>query len=84
MKHCKEKFDAFHAKNPNVLAVFVKHARKLHADGHIRFSAAGIRERMRWDEEKVSFHNDFTPHYARKAMETCPDLDGFFEIRGKL
>ena len=78
-----EAFSAFHAAHPEVLDAVIALARARRAEGHKRYSIKAIFERLRWDGQVPDLNNNFHAFYARLAMETAPDLDGFFELRAQ-
>ena len=66
----------------------VTRARRLKTRGFRRFSMDAIFHSVRWDASiklgpdhgfKVNDH--YSSHMARHLMASCPDLDGFFEVR---
>ena len=84
----EERFEEFHALNPQVYRVIVLLANKTLKKGHRRWSMKGIFEVIRWNSaiktssgEIWKLNNDFTAFYARKVMAANPKLDGFFELR---
>lgn len=82
-----EQFEAFHAAHPDVFYLFVRFAREAKASGRERFGAKAIVERLRWhmaissSGEAPKINNNLTSRYARKAMDECPELAGFFSLR---
>lgn len=73
----------FHRDNPHVFALFVRFALEARKYRD-RFSAHAIGERIRWHSmvetsgEPYKINDHAWPYYARLAMLTYPDLDGFF------
>lgn len=66
----------------------VSRARRLKARGFKRFSMDAIFHSVRWDASielgpdsgfKINDHH--SSHMARHLMSSCPDLEGFFEVR---
>ena len=82
-----ERFQAFHAANPEVYMAIVEIARDLQNMGFERTGIGLIFERLRWlhalqtkgDEYKLN--NNHRAFYARLIMGQEPDLDGFFHVR---
>jgi len=85
----RERFEMFDRLNPHVFDSIVHHARNLKSQGRARYSMKGIFERIRWSwweqvkdaRDDYKLNNNYTALYARKVMEECPDLEGFFETR---
>ena len=85
----EERFLEFHALNPHVYRNLVSLARRLKASGQRRTSMKFLIERLRWEYiektnrsgDEYAINNDYTSRYARLLMDTCPDLNGFFETR---
>lgn len=85
----EEKFEAYHAINRRVYAVFMKFARQMKVAGFTSYSARAILGRVRWhydlDTSKTSYErrlivsNDYAEYYARKAVELHPEFHGFFD-----
>lgn len=85
-----DKAEAFHARNPHVLARLHDLALGLLMRGHVRYSVKGLFEIIRFEEamrttgmatEGLKLNNDLTASYARMLMEEDPRLAGFFETR---
>lgn len=82
------KFDAFHAANPHIWALFLKFTREALLSKRKRFGARMIWERMRWYttiEAKTSgdyrLNDHWPPFYARLFVQTYPQYEGFFQLR---
>lgn len=83
----RERFEQFHAANPQVFAWLRRMALEQKRDGR----KVGIRllwERLRWDiatstqsADANKLNNDYTRHFSRLLMEKEPELAGYFEIR---
>lgn len=84
----REKFEQFHAQNPEVYRQIVREARKLKAAGWRHFGIAAIFEALRYRaalrtaNDSFKLNNNFRSFYARLIMREYPDLDGFFRVRG--
>jgi hypothetical protein len=82
-----ERFQSFHALNPEVYLAIVEIARDLKGLGFNRGGMKMIFERLRWlhaidtKGDDFKLNNNFTAFYARLVMEMEADLAGFFEIR---
>jgi hypothetical protein len=82
-----ERFEAFHARNPQVYAALRDMALELHARGHRQYGIKALYEVLRFNAamqthgDTFKLNNDFTALYARLLMEQEPKLKGFFEIR---
>lgn len=49
----REQCEAFHKKHPEVWRLFVRFTQELIAAGHRHYSAKGIFERIRWEQDVV-------------------------------
>ena len=81
-----ERFQAFHAANPDILERLIKLARGAKERGFKEYSIKGLWEVLRFNSNpKTSEHyklcNNFTSRYARVVMAHAPDLEGFFVLR---
>lgn len=84
-----ERFLIFHYKNPQVYDVLVRLARQAVDRGKKRIGMGMLWEIMRWemwldtkdDDGGPKFNNSYRSRYARKIMETEPDLADVFETR---
>ena len=83
----EDRFQAFHRANPGLLREIIRLAREAKSRGR-KVGIKAIFERLRWEylfrttgDEAYRLNNNFTAYYARLAMETAPDLEGFFETR---
>lgn len=88
----QDRFMAFHALNPHILAAIITEALDMkYAREHERGSVKRIVENLRWnpsfrvlhDGKDFKINNTYAAFYARLAMETEPRLAGFFETREK-
>lgn len=86
----RDRFEKFHAKNPEVYRSLVQYARIARNAGHRRIGIRLVWERMRWDrlmtvedpeQSQVKLNDHYPPYYARLIMQREPDLAGIFEIR---
>lgn len=83
----EQRFRSFHDLNPHVYFAFVSLARQCQRRGWPRAGAKEIFERLRFEfrtktrGEHWRLNNNYTAHYARKAMAENSDLAGFFETR---
>jgi hypothetical protein len=81
------RFELFDEANPQVYATLVELTRRLAAKGAKRVGISMIWETMRylhWMKsagDPFKLNNDYRSRYARKIMETEPDLAGIFETR---
>lgn len=67
---------------------FIQRARMLKARGKTRYGARALVEVLRYDaavrlegDDSFRINNDHAARLARRVMEQCPDLAGFFEVR---
>jgi hypothetical protein len=88
MSTIDERFEAFHAANPDVYAELVRLARRAKARGHRRMGIELCFGALRWNrlmqttgERGFKLNDHFTSRYSRLIQEREPDLDGFFETR---
>jgi hypothetical protein len=83
------RFRAFHEKNPQVYDRLRQMALALKAAGHRRWGMRNLWEKLRYDlavqttATNFRLNDHFPPFYARLLMKQCPELKGFFEIRGE-
>lgn len=84
----EERFEAFHAANPDVYDELVRLARRAKARGHRRMGIELCFGALRWNrlmattgESGFKLNDHFTSRYARLLMAREPDLNGFFETR---
>lgn len=84
----QERFERFHASNPDVYKGLCKFARQAKAKGHRQYGIARIWEVLRWEYcvandtlEDFKLSNNYRSRYARLIMEPEPDLAGFFTTR---
>ena len=83
-------FFAFHAKYPEVYALFERFALEAIHAGRESIGAKAVWERMRWEtaigsartnSEQYRLNNNFTAYYAREFVERHPELADVFETR---
>lgn len=87
----QEKFEKYHAQNPDVFQMFLHYAHEARTAGFARYSAWAIMNRIRWhrninkkslQKEEFKISNDYIAWYARKAMTTHPIwFKEFFKIK---
>jgi len=85
----QDKFNKYHAANPDVYALFVKYAREVQTVGFTRYSAWAIMNRIRWHHDvntpmkgEFKISNDYIAWYARKAISDYPEqFIGFFKTK---
>lgn len=82
-KTIQERFEEFHVNNPVVYNLMVKYAFDMKAAGHTQYSCFHILLRVKWDTDltgsiRGALCHDFSSRYARRIMDTQPDLVGFF------
>lgn len=83
----QEKFEIYHAENPQVFDLFKRYAIMAKDKGFKNFSAKAIFERLRWHYnietvgDPFKLNNNYTAYYARKLMTEDIRFDGFFHIR---
>jgi hypothetical protein len=82
-----ERFELFHARNPQVYAALRSMALELCARGHQKYGIKALFEVLRFNAamqthgDTFKLNNDFTALYARLLMDQEPELEAFFEIR---
>lgn len=94
MKTIDDKFQAFHAANPEVFEKFREFAELLIFKNRGKMSGALIMERVRWEAltgrfrqgstftlEGFKIDNNFTALYVRKLVAEYPVFGGKFETR---
>lgn len=83
----RERFEAFHAKHPEVYDELVTLARRWKRMGGTRWSIWGAYQVIRWErriaglpdpEEAYKISNNHTGYYSRLIMDENPDLRGLF------
>ncbi len=85
----KEKFEQFHAANPQVAAALVEMTRAAKEAGRDRIAIGMLVEVLRWEhylttrDANTPFKicNNYKPHYARLIMEEHPEFEGMFELK---
>jgi hypothetical protein len=83
----EQAFNKFHAENPHVFENLKSMALMLNNKGHKRYGIKALFEVLRYNKaittsgNDFKLNNNFTALYARKIMEECSKLDGFFETR---
>lgn len=83
-----EKFDQFHADNPDVYTTLVRLAREwVTSTGHHRLGIKTLYERARWEiaiatsDPEFRLNNNYTAFYARLIMCQEHDLADMFDLR---
>lgn len=83
-----QRFERFHADNPNVYATLARLAREWARATHNRkIGMKSLFEVARWqlvietNDPNYRLNNSFTPYYARLLMLQEPDLRGIFDLR---
>jgi len=85
----QEKFEKYHAKNPDVYRLFLHYAHEAKGAGFTQYSAWAIMNRIRWhhnvnspQKSEFKISNDYIAWYARKAMADRPlSFKGFFKVK---
>lgn len=87
----QKRFEEFDRLNPQVYQKLVEIARELVGEGHRHLGIGMIWEVLRFrymkalgpvkTTETYELNNSFRSRYARKIMETEPNLAGVFEVR---
>jgi hypothetical protein len=84
----QDRFETFHAANPQVYKALVTLARKAKARGKTRVGIKALVEVVRWElsletagDFEFKVNNSHAPHFARLIMAQEPDLAGIFETR---
>lgn len=84
-------FEAYHAANPHVYEAFCEMAREIRAQGHRRYGAKTIMERLRWEsparypDKAFKLGNNVkdrcSARYARLLVSEDSSFASFFELR---
>ena len=82
MSNLNERFDAYHADNPDIWKMFETFANQLVAAGVTTLSAKLIFERMRWEtairgNDGFKLNNNYTAYYARMYEQAHPESPKF-------
>jgi len=85
----QDKFNKYHAANPDVFRLFLHYAFEAKNAGFTQYSAWAIMNRIRWHHDvntpqkgEFKISNDYIAWYARKAMAENPlSFKGFFKIK---
>ena len=84
------RFQAFHARHPDVYEYLVSFAYQAIDAGRTRIGIGMLFEVLRWewtitglpdDAELWKLNNNYRSRYARLIMADHPELDGLFEVR---
>jgi hypothetical protein len=82
-----ERFEAFHARNPQVYGALRDMALELRRRGHRQYGIKALFEVLRFNAamqthgDPFKLNNNYTALYARLLMDNEPELVGFFELR---
>jgi len=80
----KQRWWAWHKKNPHVYRLFERFTHEAIARGHKHLSAWLIVNRIRWETTVVTrggefkISNDYIAYYARLFHALNPEYEGFF------
>lgn len=84
----QERFEAFHAANPQIYDYLVSRALAIQRNTNIRrMGIAMLFELLRYDGmiqtrgDSYKLNNDFKSRYSRYIMASVPYLEGFFTTR---
>jgi hypothetical protein len=83
----RQKFEEYHAKNPQVYQLLRRFALEAHRSGRVRLSISLLFERVRWyttvetQGDVFKVNNTHRAWYVRLLMQDEPDLMGCFETR---
>ena len=82
----QSRFDAYHAENPQVYAMFERFTLEALRRGANHLGAAAVRERIRWEtsvsgNDGYKFNNVYTPYFARLFVQNHPEHAGVFRTR---
>ena len=86
----ESRFEAFHARHPDVYRHLVRLAYEARRAGRERIGMKMLFEVLRWEwtiaglpdeAEEWKLNNNYTSRYARLIMADHPTLDGLFELR---
>ena len=83
----QERFEAFHAQNPQVYAAYRSVALQMVRSGVKQYGISGLTEILRWQfaiqtqGDSFKINNSFRSLYARMLAKNEPELEGFFELR---
>lgn len=86
-KTLDEKFQDFHAENPQVYRLFIQFANQAYEANRMRIGAKAIAERIRWNVvvetrgDSFKLNNSYVSRYARLLVQDRPYLAGLFELR---
>ena len=82
-----ERFEEFHAANPQVFTALVATARAAKSKGYDYWSIRGAYEVVRYNsrqtktDDPFKLNDHYCSRYSRLIMATVPDLAGFFRLR---
>lgn len=81
------RFWEYHCARPEVFEEFSARAHEMKAAGRSKYSAWGIIQRIRWENdivrgtESFKINNDYIAMYSRLLVYEQPEYDGFFAHR---
>jgi hypothetical protein len=87
-KSAQDKFEEYHAQNPQVLKALIRLTDQAVANGHKRLGIELIYNVLRWETmistmgDEYKLNNNYKSRYARLIEEVRPDLEGIFNKRG--
>ena len=84
-----EKFEDFHAHNPQVFAELEKLAQVMIAKGRKKIGIGLLFEVLRWEfymntddpNSEFKLNNDYRSHYSRLLIERNPEMANVLELR---
>ena len=79
-------FEEYHARNPQVFAMFERFAMEKIDKGAKHLGAKAVAERIRWEtsitgDDGFKINNNYPAFYARLFMQKYPQYDGLFRVR---
>lgn len=85
----RERFEAFHARNPRVLEELERMTGLMVARGRQRIGIKMLFEVLRWNyylttddpDSEYRLNNNHTAHYARLIIARHPEWEGVFSLR---
>ncbi len=87
-KSSRERFESFHAENPDIYQLFRKFTFQAIEAGREHFSGRTIAERIRWytqvetgDPTGFKLNDHWAPYYVRLFIDEFPEHADFFETR---
>jgi len=83
----QERFEDFHASNPQVFAALEDMVRSLRAAGRTRVGIEMLMNQLRWQSmistrgDDFKINQNYASRYARLLVAEHPEWDGMFEFR---